>query len=99
MGDGAGNCAGQTRYERIVQEGVCGRHSCAYYAYSKPSSRWAGASTGGSKDSSISDGTVSVRPSVLAGPGEATIGRQQYRPAAVHGRRDPPSTRHYGRGN
>jgi len=96
MGDGAGNCAGQPRYERAVKEGVCGRSHCAYYANPKPRSRWAGASTGRSKDSIA---TVSVMPSILAGPGEATIGRQRYRPALVgsgHGRHDASSSRYYG---
>jgi len=97
MGDGAGNCAGQTRYERVVQEGVCNRHNCAYYAYPRPrsESRWAGGSTG---ESSISDGTASVKPSSLAGTGEATIGRQSHQAAIVksgHGCYDQSSYRYY----
>ena len=43
MVDKSGNCGGQQRFSRAVQDGVCGRHNCAYYTGNnyRPGSRWA----------------------------------------------------------
>lgn len=62
QGDGAGNCSGASRYERVLQAGVCGRANCSYYEYQRPSGRWASGNSSTTPNIHIDFNNFGVHP-------------------------------------
>ncbi|KAH8148504.1 uncharacterized protein LAJ45_07607 [Morchella importuna] len=53
---------GASRYERVLQAGVCGRANCSYYEHQRPSGRWASGNSSTTPNIHINFDNFGVHP-------------------------------------